>query len=351
MLATIGPATGGRAEAWSDALRVIGSAKEANDAGENHTMRILIGYDDSEYARAALADLQRAGLPPDAEVLVLAAVDAWLPSEAPAADATLPRLSEIRAKILDAIDRQRKGAEQAAERLGAAFPGWTIRVEACADSPGWALVKRAEGVDGGIGGKPADLVVVGSRGRSGLQRLLLGSVSHRVLTTVRCSSRIARSTEGPRDFPPRIVVGVDGSADARAMVETVAARRWPAGTEVCVASFAHDSGAGAEAAMRWDAAPAASSARDVAAAAAEDAARVLREAGPLTVSIAIHADDPKQGLIDLARGFGAGGADCIFVGARGIRRVERFLLGSVSTSVAMNAHCSVEVVHPRRETV
>ena len=37
-------------------------------------MRILIGYDDSDFARAALGDLPRAGLPADAEVLVLAAV-------------------------------------------------------------------------------------------------------------------------------------------------------------------------------------------------------------------------------------------------------------------------------------
>ena len=49
---------------------------------------------------------------------------------------------------------------------------------------------------------------------------------------------------------------------------------------------------------------------------------------------------------DEGRG-GGGGADCIFVGARGVRGLERFLLGSVSTTVATNAHCSVEIVHRR----
>jgi len=39
------------------------------------------------------------------------------------------------------------------------------------------------------------------------------------------------------------------------------------------------------------------------------------------------------------------GADCIVVGAAGVRGIERFLLGSVSTAVAMGAHCSVEIVH------
>jgi nucleotide-binding universal stress UspA family protein len=37
-------------------------------------------------------------------------------------------------------------------------------------------------------------------------------------------------------------------------------------------------------------------------------------------------------------------ADCIFVGARGMGRLERFLIGSVSLGVAARAHCSVEVV-------
>jgi nucleotide-binding universal stress UspA family protein len=37
-------------------------------------------------------------------------------------------------------------------------------------------------------------------------------------------------------------------------------------------------------------------------------------------------------------------AHCIFVGARGMGRLERFLIGSVSLGVATRAHCSVEVV-------
>jgi nucleotide-binding universal stress UspA family protein len=41
------------------------------------------------------------------------------------------------------------------------------------------------------------------------------------------------------------------------------------------------------------------------------------------------------------------GADCVFVGARGLNRLERVLLGSVSSAVASRAHCSVEVIRPR----
>ncbi|MBI2228933.1 MAG: universal stress protein [Deltaproteobacteria bacterium] len=35
------------------------------------------------------------------------------------------------------------------------------------------------------------------------------------------------------------------------------------------------------------------------------------------------------------------------MGARGLRRLERFWLGSVSIAVATRAQCSVEIVRPR----
>jgi len=70
----------------------------------------------------------------------------------------------------------------------------------------------------------------------------------------------------------------------------------------------------------------------------------LRTRG-LTVSSVITEGDPKHVLLDEAEHWGA---DCIFVGARGLSRVERFLLGSVSAAVAARAHCAVEVVRPDR---
>jgi nucleotide-binding universal stress UspA family protein len=43
-------------------------------------------------------------------------------------------------------------------------------------------------------------------------------------------------------------------------------------------------------------------------------------------------------------------ADCIFVGTRDFKSgFERFRLGSVSTAIVTNAHCSVEIVRPSLE--
>lgn len=51
--------------------------------------------------------------------------------------------------------------------------------------------------------------------------------------------------------------------------------------------------------------------------------------------------DPRQVILDQAKNWGA---DLIVVGSHGYRGVDRFMLGSVSESVAMHAHCSVEVI-------
>lgn len=62
----------------------------------------------------------------------------------------------------------------------------------------------------------------------------------------------------------------------------------------------------------------------------------------LQVSVAVEKGDPQKALIEEARKWGA---ESIFVGGRKFSgAIERFRLGSVSTALVTNAHCSVEVV-------
>ena len=60
--------------------------------------------------------------------------------------------------------------------------------------------------------------------------------------------------------------------------------------------------------------------------------------------IKAEIEEPKRLLLSEAESHDA---DCIFVGARGLSRFERLLLGSVSTAVVTRAHCSVEVVRAK----
>jgi nucleotide-binding universal stress UspA family protein len=67
----------------------------------------------------------------------------------------------------------------------------------------------------------------------------------------------------------------------------------------------------------------------------------LRNVG-LKASMTIVEGDPKKILLQYADQWEA---DCIFVGARGLTRIDRFFLGSVSTAISARAQCSVEVIH------
>ena len=68
-------------------------------------------------------------------------------------------------------------------------------------------------------------------------------------------------------------------------------------------------------------------------------------AAGLDAAVMIRRGNPKDEVIEEAESWGA---HCIFVGAKGMRGIERLLLGSVSSAVAARAHCSVEVVRPKQ---
>ena len=309
-------------------------------------MKILIAYDGSSCADAALDDLQCAGLPPEAEAQIISVAEVWLPPPPPSAAEILERAGEVKvpadfkrvySKGCAAMKEALALAERAADRLKTNFPGWKVSTDASCGSPAWEVVFRADSW------KP-DLVVVGSHGRSALGRLVLGSVSQRVLTEAKCSVRIARGrVEEPG--PVRIIVGIDGSPDSEAAVRAVAARKWPAGSEVKVIIVEDP----LVPPIFGDLIP--PLAEDIAQSNAEDQAwsqmMLLRNAemlsgGFFSVTTEVRQGDPKKELTQAAEEWGA---DCIFVGSTGFsNRFERFVLGSVSAAVAARAHCSVEVV-------
>jgi nucleotide-binding universal stress UspA family protein len=70
------------------------------------------------------------------------------------------------------------------------------------------------------------------------------------------------------------------------------------------------------------------------------AKEVLASAG-LNATEVVLTGNPKEVILEEAKKWNA---DLIVVGSHGQRSFKRFLLGSVSEAVAMNAHCSVVVV-------
>jgi nucleotide-binding universal stress UspA family protein len=305
-------------------------------------MKILIAYDGSDCSDAALDDLCYAGLPEVAEVVVLSAgeINSQSPTIAALAIGSgyyFPDDSQVEALNDRQRDETGKLAAHAADRLRAVFPKWHIETEGIVDMAESAIVRNA------ASWKP-DLLVVGSHGRSGLGRFFLGSVSQHVLTHTRCSVRIGRRHPHAHDRSIRILVGADGSPDAAAALQAVAARHWPKGTQVRAVSVLDSRSivlkSGAEVSEPMIAPPLVEEYRSRASESVQQAARNLADSGLLATPQVLEGN-PGQVLVAEAEQWDA---DCIFVGAGGRNAFERFFDGSVSTTVAERAHCSVEVV-------
>jgi nucleotide-binding universal stress UspA family protein len=283
--------------------------------------KILIAYDGSLCSDVALSDLTRAGLSSALEAVVVTVAYIILPppNDALSADdlpvIRIPRVERYaQARAEKAIKEARAIAERAAARVRAAFPGWDVRPDVCCDAPAWAIIKMAYRDNPG-------LILAGSHRHSVVGgRLILGSVSQRVLYEARCSVRVARCSDERREGPARIVVGFDGSPGSDLAVDAVESRAWPEGSEVRIVT-----------------------AFDTQAPVSTDAPMEKLRAAGLLASGVTREGDPTHILINEAKTWDA---DSIFVGTKDIHGFQPFLHGSVSAAVAARATCSVEVVRP-----
>jgi nucleotide-binding universal stress UspA family protein len=308
-------------------------------------MKILIAFDGSNCSEAALDDLVRAGLPENGEALVLSVAEVWLPAPGSSNGTGIHLDADTEQMIERHIEKGKKAltaaetlANHAGQRVQKLLPGWTVTAEATYGSPAWEIIVRAADFK-------ADLIVVGSHGRSGIKRVFLGSISQKVLTEAHCSVRIARGRVEVDPAPARILIGFDGSKGAEAAIDVVAHRHWPDGSEVRLVAATDPVTPSAigrfippvrdmiddinEGERKW-------------LLKLSDQPLVDLQWAGLPGSIYIHAGNPKNILEEEAERWNA---DCIFVGATAFGSpVERFLLGSTAAAVAARAHCSVEVV-------
>ena len=195
----------------------------------------------------------------------------------------------------------------------------------------------------------ADLVMVGSHGQSAVTRFLLGSVAQAVLRTSPCSVEIVRPSLHP-SHGIKVLLATDGSECSAKAVHFVAKSPWPAGTQIKLLSVVQLLIPEIPSAASPLCSPYPSSlldqvwkeARTRAEVAVADARKTLSEAGLNTCGCnATPVGEPRAFILDEAK---AWGADLIVLGSHGRHGLDRMLMGSVSESVALYAHCSVEVV-------
>jgi nucleotide-binding universal stress UspA family protein len=302
-------------------------------------MKILIAYDGSSTADAAISDLRRAGLPAKAEALVVCVEDGGLPPAEDTEATEARHEGSWRSKLATA----ELFAQQAGGRINSYFPEWTVSCEALWGSPAKTILDTSERW------RP-DLLVVGSHGRSRVARFFLGSVSLELIHKATCSVRVVHPGGlFANTGPIQIVIGNDGSTEAEKVIRTVAARSWPEQTKAQIVSAVQTLVPVITSleANTYAQEPAFTAVQQVdelerirLKKAAEDSALVLRNAG-LATGCTVVDGDPREVILAQAA---LSKADAIFVGARGLGRMERLLLGSVSSYIVTHAPCSVEVV-------
>ena len=305
--------------------------------------KLLIAYDGSPAADSAIHDLSHAALPEKLDVTVMSVADVYLPPVSRLPEADVPEfppslMQKAHDKALHEVEVHRELANRGCARIKSMFPKWNCTPVAVGDSPGWGIVKKATEWN-------ADLVVVGAQSHSALERLFLGSVSHKVAAEAPCSVRVGRYHRAMDEL--RIIVAVDGSIDSKAMLQEIASRAWRPGTKfrIIVVVDSH-----IETAMSWPGFLPANfvqtndeSGREWVNRMAEAASKILFDAG-LGVSNYIYDGNPKEVLVRVSEEWRA---DAIFLGARGLNHGNRLSLGTVASSVASRALCSVELVRAK----
>lgn len=307
-------------------------------------MKVLIAYDGSRSAEAALDDLPRGGLTETVEAQIVSVAEVWMPPPlngdepedylSKASPEWLKKHDEAAEKSLIEAETL---ARHARRMLQIKFPEWKISAKSVCGSAARQILDIADEL------KP-DLIVVGSQGRSAISRILLGSVSSKILSEAKCSVRVARGRVEVDPVPARIVIGFDGSPGAMLAIDRIISRRWREQCEFCLVSAINS------------VAPA-NIERFVPAVSgmfeeekrnekiwveklAETALRKMRSAG-LSAELRVDMGNPKEVLIIEAEQWSA---DAIFLGSHSFSgKIERFLIGSVSKAIAERALCTVEV--------
>jgi nucleotide-binding universal stress UspA family protein len=155
----------------SNARCAVLIAREAPKA----VRRIVVGYDGSPNATRVIELLASLDPPRGARVIL---VDAVVPQVLPAAAGRLPTATrrQLRQDLRAFNEELRRDAQKLLESGAARLRrvGWKIDTEMRYAAPVAAILAAADD-------HKADIVIVGARAASGLERLLLGSVANGVL--------------------------------------------------------------------------------------------------------------------------------------------------------------------------
>jgi nucleotide-binding universal stress UspA family protein len=148
-------------------------------------MNILLGLDDSPHAEITVRAVLGMCWPLRSRVTVLSCAP---PQAQPASEIPKPPAS-FHARLQEEIARTRQYLVDCAERRLRAC-GLEVEIEVALGDPRLVLVDAARE-------RKVDLLVVGSHGRTGVSKLLMGSVATHVVTHAPCTVMVVKGKRAP----------------------------------------------------------------------------------------------------------------------------------------------------------
>jgi nucleotide-binding universal stress UspA family protein len=247
----------------------------------------------------------------------------------PTIDSFVPARAAAELVLRDAMIRARSVASDVA-----------VSTRLLLGSAGWTLLREADG---------AQLLVVGSHGRSGLRGLLAGSVSIHVATHASCPVVVIHPSDTTSAAQPapragaRVVVGVDRTMSCtRAIGFAFQAARQRGITLTAVHAWAPDPPADVEGISGPTTMAEALARRAI----EQELARWRDEYADVRVVTKLAPGDPAYALLAESRG-----AALLVVGSRGRGPVLGTVLGSVSQTVLRHTRCPIAIVRHGRRTM
>ncbi len=289
-------------------------------------MRILLAVDASPDSRNVTQMITHFSKPPDLDVLNVVDIDALKHAHI---SPTLPEayfetyrkeVSEIAARVLHET------------RAELAPHARQIRLIADTGDASESIVETAE--ESG-----ADLVILGQRGMTATPAFLLGGVSQKVAMHAPCSVLVVK---GPTPALERILLAVDGSEASSKAAQFLAAIPFKAPVRLTVVTVWPPQRLGLlgsapdEPGLRSQT----EGIQEKGEAFLRDLADTFRQ-GPYELQTEWLQGDPASSILDAIRRHQA---QMVVVGARGLKAIKRFLLGSVSQKVLVHAPCSVLII-------
>ena len=307
-------------------------------------MKVVIALDRSRHARAALQLVQQMRWPAGSAITLLHVLEIVTIS----GGWQLHYHPELWKQFVGERKRVFAQAQRFLERMEALVRPGSVRLDAMVK---WGL--PLTGIIDVLKKQQTDLVVVGSRGLSGVRRFLLGSVSEGVLHSAPCSVLISRGPRKRGAQPSakglRILLAVDESDHALAAARWLRALRLSA-ADVTILHVVAPPGDGTSQLLTLTAPKFREAAQAMIRVTKERGRQVLERMRKLVAHRGLSAHPalveghPAEEIIRAAQ---RTHADLVILGSRGMTGLKGAFLGSVSRKVARHAPCSVLVVRSR----